>query len=106
MNEYHYSGEKAFHAVIEPGDGTKYRITFFSVRQGWFWVAGLPDISMYEYSYGELMDCYTEISGQIYDEWKGNGYIKYIVAHSRCNEWSARAIVIATMRAVIHGVTK
>lgn len=84
---------------IEPGDATRYHFTFTPSHEprggpGYLTVSGTPDFALYSYDTRSLRDAYHR--------WKDlpsppvdDPYLTYITAHSGCNPWTARAMVLA-----------
>lgn len=82
-------------AAFELGDGTHYEFLWMRAQPGFVRVAGTPDLRMYEYQIESIERCY-----ETYRELAGTKefpveepYIGYVVEHSRCNPWTAWAMI-------------
>lgn len=91
------------HIVLEPGDMTKY--TFLiepSPNKGYLFVSGSPRFDLYEYRYELVEEFYARRLGFEEDltdlDFMDDNFVLYIVHHSNCNPWTARAAIIAMKR--------
>ena len=95
-------GERARHipgdavvAGFEPGDGTHYEFMWMRAQTGFVRVAGTPDLRMYEYNIESIKRCYEEHRDLVGTKAfpVEEPYIGYVVEHSKCNPWTAWAMV-------------
>lgn len=106
----HYEGATdAMLASMQPGDGTVYDFMWAASREFDFYhVAGTPGFAMYEYSKLSILNCYEECKAGVstgrlpQTEWvdddgktqcQPHHYIAYVADHSRCNMYTAWAMV-------------
>ena len=89
--------------VLEPGDAPRY--TFLVEESGdknYLLVAGSPRFDLYEYDKNSVLHFYKQypmIESDLLDfDWQADPYISYIIEHSKCNTWTARAALIAAKR--------
>lgn len=85
---------------LEPGDATRY--VFLIEESGdkdYLFVAGAPRFDLYEYNKNDVAAFYKKHPTFTVDlsnlEFLDDGYIQYMVQHSNCNPWTARAAIIA-----------
>lgn len=86
--------------VLEPGDGTRYAfLVEQSADKRYLWVAGTPRFDLYEYDINSMLAFfrhYPNTAADLLDlNWMEDSYIQYIVDHSKCNVWTARAALMA-----------
>ena len=86
--------------ILEPGDMTRYE---FLIEKGWgetLIIAGCPRFDLYAYSEADVFQLYSlfpdlEDREASHDSLFSSGIFQYIIGHSNCNPWTARAAVIA-----------
>ena len=83
---------EAYKIIIEPGDKTRYCF-IIGIGSRYLHIAGSPRFDLYEYVAMEIPACMSRIENN--KKWYEDYYIEYIVSHSNCNQWTARAMVLA-----------
>lgn len=82
--------------VFEPGDCTRYKFLITLYMENEVIVAGAPDFKMETYSLQDILSCYNRIVDIEYPEeiLQKDYMINIIQEISKCNIWTARAMVL------------